>query len=307
MNLMVLILSEIILSILLFGCNMAVNTNKSDININTDELYDIREGTLINYYGSDTTVTLPESIKSISSDAFGSDKALIKKIIIGKNVQYIDDNAFQGMCELESVSVDPENNYYVSSENYLAAKDGSTIFLFDTNSLDSQIFNFADKVGSDIFCKDGFEIVFKDAVLYFSESPDISLGTASCILDHIDAYGKTIYLETSLQGDHNINIQFFNSGLLITDYSYGIGDTFILSYDGMWEQHTFANLDENNCNDSVVNFYTNENGELIFVCMPRKYLYMARPVIYLCTVQAKMRFIQSKERWCLRMILHGMK
>ena len=75
----------------------------------------------------------------------------------------------------------------------------------------------------------------------------------------------------SFLGDHAVNIRYFDSGILVTDYSYGVGDTYIITADGVWEQHTEANLGADNCNEPVISFSV-ADGRLEFVCRPRKYI-----------------------------------
>ena len=66
--------------------------------------FEIKNGKLINYNGSDTRVEIPSSVKSIGSRAFGSCD-VTKEIIVPDSVECIDDIAFIKCNSLESVII----------------------------------------------------------------------------------------------------------------------------------------------------------------------------------------------------------
>lgn len=148
--------------------------------------------------------------------------------------------------------------------------DGSELILSGTDSFDTAVFDYADELGMG-FAEDGFSVIFRDAVLHFGEPVDDAVSTVACQLESIEAYDRTIELGMSFLGDHSVNIQYFDGGILVTDYSYGVGDTYIISADGVWEQHNEANLGADNCNEPVISF-TVADGRLEFTCRPRKYI-----------------------------------
>ena len=154
--------------------------------------------------------------------------------------------------------------------SHIERGDGNELILSDTDSFDTAVFDFADELGAD-FAENGFSVVFGDAVLYFGEPISGEGGAAARKLDSIEAYGQTVKLGMSFLGDHAVNIRYFDSGILVTDYSYGLGDTYIITAAGVWEQHTEANLGADNCNEPVISFSV-AGGRLEFVCRPRKYI-----------------------------------
>ena len=169
--------------------------------------------------------------------------------------------------ETADSGVETQNQAAVS---HIERGDGKELILSDTDSFDTAVFDFADELGAD-FADNGFSVVFGDAVLYFGEPISGEGGAAARKLDSIEAYGQTVKLGMSFLGDHAVNIRYFDSGILVTDYSYGVGDTYIITADGVWEQHTEANLGADNCNEPVISFAV-EDGRLEFTCRPRKYI-----------------------------------
>jgi hypothetical protein len=71
-----------------------------------------------------TSITLPNSLKQIGNDAFNGCQNL-KKIYIPKNVEFIgDENIAIGFClSLETIEVDPQNNYFKSIDGVLYDKN----------------------------------------------------------------------------------------------------------------------------------------------------------------------------------------
>lgn len=237
------------------------------------DVFDVQNGRLINYSGEDTVISLPETVLEITSTSFGEKKEEIKSIYIGENVIQIADDAFVGMINLESVEVSDGNACYSSSGNLLMSNSGETMFLIGSPKFDTSIFDQADNIGPEKFCADGFKIVFGDAVLYFDSTADEEFCTSSCLLERIEVFGQSVNLNTNFEGNHNVTIQYEGDLLLITDYTYGVGDTYIISEDGMWEQHNDEILSDNNCNDPIISVFVGTDGGLEFLCKPRKYIF----------------------------------
>lgn len=263
---------------LLVGCGTKEMTNfeepsNKENTENSLSIFDIQDGRLVRYSGEETEVSLPETVTEITSTAFRERKALIESVTIGKNVTYIAEDAFEGMADLAAVYVEEGNAHYSSSGDFLASKDGSTLFLFGTNTFNTAIFDYADTIAAQKFCENGFKIVFHDAVLHFSAPTDEENLTSNCALEKIEAFGNIIELHTNFKGDHAVAIQYLSDIVLVTDYTYGVGDTYIISKDGIWEQHTDENLSADNCNDPIISISIDTDGKLVFTCRPRKYVF----------------------------------
>lgn len=267
----------IVMSCLLVGCqqNQLHDGKTPDNSAKNGDfgVFDVQNGKLIDYSGEETAIALPESVLEITSEAFQSKKENIESICIGKNVMRIADNAFAGMKNLSSVEVADGNAHYTASGNFLVSKDGSTMFLFGSKKFDPSIFDYADAVGIQDFCKDGFKIVFGDAVLYFDGTTEEDLNMSACPLKKIEMFGKSVELNTNFQGDHAVTLQYAEDCFLITDYTHGVGDTYLISEKGIWEQHNDAVLSPATCNDPIVAVSVGADGGLTFSCKPRKYIF----------------------------------
>lgn len=262
---------------LLVSCQEKQSHNRENSDTSTkngdSSVFDVQNGKLIGYSGEETVIALPESVSEITSDSFKNRKESIVSIRIGENVMRIADDTFVGMDNLSSVEAADSNPYYSSSGSFLVSKTGSTMFMFAREKFDTSIFDFADTVGAQIFCKDGFKIVFGDAVLYFDGTADEDSSTSNCTLEEIEVFGESVKLNTNFQGDHALTLQYANDCFLITDYAYGVGDTYIISKKGIWEQHNDEILTPENCNDPIITVSADTDGSLTFSCKPRKYIF----------------------------------
>ena len=262
---------------LLVSCqkNQSHDGKNSDTSAGNDDLsvFDVQDGKLIGYSGEETVIALPESVSEITSDSFKNRKESIECIRIGENVTRIADDAFVGMTNLSSVEVADGNTCYSSSGSFLVSNTGSTMFMFGSEKFDTSIFDYADTVGGQSFCENGFKIAFGDAVLYFDSTTDEDLSTSTCPLEKIEVFGKSVKLDTSFQGNHVLTLQYADDCFLVTDYTYGVGDTYIISEKGVWEQHNDEILTPENCNDPIVAVSVDADGSLTFSCKPRKYIF----------------------------------
>lgn len=260
----------ILIFIILLGCNKEEHTPHMET-----EMYEVFEGQLAAYHGNDTELYLPETVTQLSKASFQNSLSSIESIHIGRNVNDISWDTFANMPFLSSVYVDEENAFFVSDQygKYLASRDGKMIFLIGTNTFDIEIFEFADSIDAERFCASGFRAIVGGTALYFVEPADSEASTENCILERVEAYGQTIELGTNFLGNHAVSIENSNDFVLITDLTYGAGDTYILFEDGIWEQHNMENLSDDNYNDPIVRYYLDKDGILNFECRPRKYLF----------------------------------
>ena len=66
--------------------------------------YKIEDETIVEYSGEDETITIPEGVKRIASDAFHNNK-LIRKVVIHDGIKEIGDRAFSGCSNLEYIEL----------------------------------------------------------------------------------------------------------------------------------------------------------------------------------------------------------
>lgn len=97
----------------------------ADINaffcINDNCLVDIKEGKII-AVGVNCHIPMDEYITTIEMDVF-ADKVGIKEIYIPKNITKIVTPYQLTNCQLENISVSPENKFYTAKNNCLIEKD----------------------------------------------------------------------------------------------------------------------------------------------------------------------------------------
>ena len=108
------------------GCPVIGIKDSAFAGVTTIKTVTFREGaTFIGdnafFYSSVESVKLPESLNSIGSCAFESCNAL-KSISIPKNVDTIGKNSFNSP-NLDTLTVDPDNNRYVSIDNVIYERD----------------------------------------------------------------------------------------------------------------------------------------------------------------------------------------
>ena len=91
------------------------------------------------YFGNEVNVVIPDVVKEIDGDAFNS--ANIRSVHIGKKVEYISFGAFTSNCRnLESITVDFENEYYQSIDGVLYSKDGDELIKYPPAKEESVFF-----------------------------------------------------------------------------------------------------------------------------------------------------------------------
>ena len=93
-------------------------------------LLSVDETELVAVYGkrsfSRTALTIPETVERMGSFAlFNSEK--LKSVTIPKNVREIQGNPFVWCCALESVTIDPENQWFKMVNNCLVSMDGKLL------------------------------------------------------------------------------------------------------------------------------------------------------------------------------------
>ena len=119
--------------------------------------FEVEDGALLAFVGTETEVIIPNGIESIGDGAFEdcvnitsikiSDSVTtigdgafyyciaLKNITIGKSVTNIGDEAFGECSGIESITVDADNPCYKSINNCLLTKDGKTLILGCKNSI----------------------------------------------------------------------------------------------------------------------------------------------------------------------------
>ncbi len=259
------------------GCDsdgrISSNMPTDTTNAEKTTIYEVRDGILTGYFGDDSAVELPDTVVEVGKDAFRDSKIPIKSITIGKNVTNIDGAAFNGLSDLVAVYVDDENSSFVSNGEFLVAKDGSVLFSFGTCEFDPSIFDYAESICDDQSRESEFRVFFGGAELYCRIDVDDGSGAKYYTIEQVCAYSESVGLHINIEGDHALKIYSCQDLLLITDYAYSIGDTYMITEYGIWEHHNAEPISSENYNDAIVTYFCDDGGNLSFVCRPRKYLF----------------------------------
>lgn len=256
----------------------------------------------VSYTGDDPVVAVPEDTAEIGAYAFADAAVPVERIEIPASVERIHPQAFMGLSSLKEIAVAEDNQAFRMAEQYLIAADGSIVFAFCEelwgNSVEADPFETVNSVDAQKFFEDGFRLVFHDAVLYFREPDERDLtdgyDTKYCPLYQIEAFGYSAeFEEVRFPGNHRCSLYTAENRIVFTDYEAGgMGDTYIFSEDGIWEQHNSASLTEENYNDTICSFLRSEDGQLKFRCSPRKFL-----LIYLSLGELLPYCVSRDELW----------
>ncbi|MBQ9990789.1 MAG: leucine-rich repeat domain-containing protein [Lachnospiraceae bacterium] len=114
--------------------------------------YQISNGTLISYKGTETRITIPSEVKVIGAEAFAGNTTLtvvvigdnvkeiksgafsnntsLKRVSIGESVKEIDSGIFAGCDSLTSVAVDKDNPWFVVEGNALYNTNKSVLYAY---------------------------------------------------------------------------------------------------------------------------------------------------------------------------------
>lgn len=130
-----------------------------------------KDGTrLIQDFSQDISVlTIPDTVQSIDSGAFGYSYTL-EKIIISENVQDIGYAAFYTCTALEEILVDSSNEYYCSADGVLYTKDMQRLLCFPS-CLNIAVFTVPD----------GVKIISEYAIQYSEYLTEIDLNNVETI------------------------------------------------------------------------------------------------------------------------------
>lgn len=93
----------------------------------------IEDGVLIRYSGTETDITVPDTVETIADFAFLSNEnaGKIETVRIGTNVQTIEINAFAGLDNLLNLIIAENNLSFVEKDGLLLSSDGSILFRYE--------------------------------------------------------------------------------------------------------------------------------------------------------------------------------
>ena len=91
--------------------------------------FEIENGVLLAYHGTDAEVVIPDEVTKISASAFAAAPSpdSITSVTLGANVEIIDPLTFAGTKNLDTITVPEENTNFYYREGVLLAADGSLV------------------------------------------------------------------------------------------------------------------------------------------------------------------------------------
>lgn len=93
----------------------------------------IENGTLLRYTGSETDITIPETVKTIADFTFlqneNADK--IEVVRLGESVQKVETNAFAGLENLVDLIISENNLSFVYEDDLIMTSDGSILLRYE--------------------------------------------------------------------------------------------------------------------------------------------------------------------------------
>lgn len=184
--------------------------------------------------------------------------------------QAITENPFKVFRVVEQYQIDTDEKIIYASDEELWG---------DSEKLNP--FEAINSVNAQIFCENGFRLIYRDAVLYFGKPSEQDLenygfDSQYCPLYRIEAFGYSVEID-NLRFPANQKCSLYAAAdgrIVFSRYFPGrTGDTFLFSEDGIWELHNAANTTAENYNESIYSFERSEDGQLRFRCSPRKFIY----------------------------------
>ncbi len=285
------------------------NVQTSEIESETKEIlpeFSISdEGVLTAYNGTESNVSIPDNVNSISADVFGASPVAgeIKTIKLGKSVENIDTQAFVSLTALESIEVPEENTYYRFIDGVLFKND-NTLFFCMPNIIkdDYDMFDvFFDIISDNIDGEGEALIVLKDIVaqinMEYVTSTDMGSVNRKYYLSckAINTRNQTIEFDSPIYYKNNpngercneINVFEVESGVVVSNVALdtGYGKTWILSQSGIGEVEIKApyytdreigvEIEDGvwyDYNYSVILFYRGDDNTIKYTRFPHKYM-----------------------------------
>ena len=278
------------LTILLVGIYAGQQENENVVDISVYQIniedYEIENHILLAYTGNDSIVPIPNEVRVISSDAFGTNNN-IKTIVIGANVEQIESGAFLKLKSLEEFLVDENNEYFKVVDGFLIKNDGTLVLsdvgeYGDDRTSDDILYyvnNFIakNKKHLELFKK----IELGSALLgitceYSEESEEISIYASA-----LEVFGQNvIFDEKQYKINGNQKFQCFETDkyfLLSSKRSDGLESDVFIIYNGGYVRHSgydgeydYWGNKAGTYTESVITFYK-DNGKLYYHRIPEKF------------------------------------
>lgn len=254
--------------------------------------FEIEDGVLLAYHGTDAEVVIPDEVTKISASAFATAPSpdSITSVTLGTNVEIIDPLTFAETKNLDTITVPEENNNFYCREGVLLAADGS-LAIDTARAYEDSMDIFVDVIrditdGKNIF-GDTVSFVFGKAKITVSveENPAFEMGddlwAFPCYMTAIDFDGTHLELKDRVPMMANSMWDFYQSEDVLVYANVnrsGDGDIYLLCAGEIWDLSNppdkgfFSLPDYQLYNDSIFFYGADENG-ITYERRPRKYVF----------------------------------
>ena len=108
-------------------------TRQTAAPVSVESGFQVENGVLVCYTGTDTDLTIPDSVKEISDFAFVSNEnaSEIRTVRLGANVETIGPNALAGLDGLEELVLAETNQAFREKDGLLLSSDGSLLVRYE--------------------------------------------------------------------------------------------------------------------------------------------------------------------------------
>lgn len=133
--------------------------------------FQIENGMLVKYTGSDTEVVIPNGVVRIDSYAF-EDCDKLTSITIPESVHVIEESAFPGCVKLTEIKVDERNQYYKAYDGCLYDRAGTTLIQCPEGKTEASILSGVTRIGDRAFgdCSSLANITIPESVTEIGEN-----------------------------------------------------------------------------------------------------------------------------------------
>ena len=245
--------------------------------------FEIEDGVLLAYHGTDAEVVIPDEVTKISASAFATAPSPegITSLHIGENVAEIEEDALAPLTLLDTVTVAEENEFFEVVDGVLARKDGT--IKVDTqreyaDSMDALVDAVHQITLGEISLGEELKITFGKAVIsvIVEENPKYKTGeddrAYNCYMTAIDFEGAHLELARVAPMMSNSVWNFYQAEdiLIYTNINKsGYGEGYLLA-NGRVTQIT--NPQMRNYNDSIYFYGVDDKGNVIYQRQPNKYV-----------------------------------
>ena len=243
----------------------------------------IKDGTLLEYTGADTEIVIPETVTTISANAFttNANAQNVTAVFLGSSVENIEPLALAPLTSLETVEVEDDNEFFEVAEGVLLKKDGTYVL--------ASIGAYMD------YHADLFSHLITDETIQFRDYGYLEIGNILIQVDtnsesgyitarKISVYGQTVELfgEDEFQISGNIKFSAFETDkyAVIANSGYYSGEAYVFSKDGYVHIERPVmdedDLDAYECESGITFF--KQDGKLYYQRIPLKFQWRVHQV-----------------------------